>query len=417
MNRIILILFLAPVLLFSQNKNADTVNLRLKFEKVTSEKIFRLSLWDSICTEAKKLKVKKIEAKSLDVIGTINRNLGDLGKAADAYIACIKIMQELNDKQGIASASNGLGIVYRSLGDTLKAEEYFLATIKLAEEINDKAELSAAYNSLAIIEKSRNNFEKAINYYTKSLAIRKEMNYEFGIAEIYFNMGTLYKSQKDLKTAKEYFKKSYDLFSKVNDNQGKSYSLNYLAGIYVTEKNYSEAETCSKKALEIGNQINLPKTIRNASQTLYKIYSATGKYKDALDMHVLYTKMRDSINNDEMREAGIKSTMKFDYEKRAAADSVRVAKEKEVVAIQLQKEETQRYALYGGLALTIVFGGFMFNRFRITQKQKIIIEQQKKIVEQKQKEVIDSIHYAKRIQQSLLPTEKYIDKSLKRLKK
>lgn len=44
------------------------------------------------------------------------------------------------------------------------------------------------------------------------------------------------------------------------------------------------------------------------------------------------------------------------------------------------------------------------------------ITEQKQIIEEKQKEIIDSINYAKRIQNSLLPTEKYIDKSFKRLK-
>ncbi|MCC6837670.1 MAG: hypothetical protein IT234_03925 [Bacteroidia bacterium] len=38
---------------------------------------------------------------------------------------------------------------------------------------------------------------------------------------------------------------------------------------------------------------------------------------------------------------------------------------------------------------------------------------QKEVVEQKQKEIIDSIRYSKRIQQSLLPKEKYIEKILK----
>ena len=33
--------------------------------------------------------------------------------------------------------------------------------------------------------------------------------------------------------------------------------------------------------------------------------------------------------------------------------------------------------------------------------------------EEKQKEVLDSIHYAKRIQQALLPNEKYINKYIK----
>jgi hypothetical protein len=47
----------------------------------------------------------------------------------------------------------------------------------------------------------------------------------------------------------------------------------------------------------------------------------------------------------------------------------------------------------------------------------VIISRQKEIVEEKQKEVLDSIRYAKRIQNSLLPTDRYIDKVLKRSKK
>lgn len=38
-------------------------------------------------------------------------------------------------------------------------------------------------------------------------------------------------------------------------------------------------------------------------------------------------------------------------------------------------------------------------------------------LEEKQKEIIDSINYAKRIQQSHMPTEAYIHNTLKRLKR
>jgi uncharacterized protein YlzI (FlbEa/FlbD family) len=44
-----------------------------------------------------------------------------------------------------------------------------------------------------------------------------------------------------------------------------------------------------------------------------------------------------------------------------------------------------------------------------------LIEQQKYLVEEKQKEILDSIHYARRIQTALLPTERYVDKTLTRL--
>ncbi len=45
------------------------------------------------------------------------------------------------------------------------------------------------------------------------------------------------------------------------------------------------------------------------------------------------------------------------------------------------------------------------------------VEIQKELIEEKQKEILDSIHYAKRIQNSLLTSQKYIHKHLERLKK
>lgn len=46
-----------------------------------------------------------------------------------------------------------------------------------------------------------------------------------------------------------------------------------------------------------------------------------------------------------------------------------------------------------------------------------LIEMQKDVVEEKQKEILDSIHYARRIQRALITSEKYIDKELGRLKR
>jgi len=91
---------------------------------------------------------------------------------------------------------------------------------------------------------------------------------------------------------------------------------------------------------------------------------------------------------------------------------------------ELRAKKNQQYALFGGLFAVCVFGVFMYNRFKITQKQKSIIEQQKevvenqkKLVEVKQKEILDSIHYARRIQMALMTKESKLASILSRLKK
>ncbi|MBC7864342.1 MAG: hypothetical protein IAF38_15300, partial [Bacteroidia bacterium] len=50
---------------------------------------------------------------------------------------------------------------------------------------------------------------------------------------------------------------------------------------------------------------------------------------------------------------------------------------------------------------------------KIITEQKEMVEKQKEMVEEKQKEILDSIRYAKRIQTTLLTSEKYIARKLK----
>jgi len=111
----------------------------------------------------------------------------------------------------------------------------------------------------------------------------------------------------------------------------------------------------------------------------------------------------------------MKQQLKQDFEVKAAADSVKTAEYKKVRDAEQKQEKTQRYALYGGLALVLLFSGFMYNRFNLTRKQKNIIEvqkaeveNQKHMVDEKQKEIIDSITYAKRLQDAILPPEKFV---------
>ena len=76
--------------------------------------------------------------------------------------------------------------------------------------------------------------------------------------------------------------------------------------------------------------------------------------------------------------------------------------------IQLQQKVSQYYEDYDNLSTT---------QKRIIEVQKSQVEHQKLLVEEHQKEIIDSITYARRIQRSLLPSEKYIEKTMLRLKK
>ena len=86
---------------------------------------------------------------------------------------------------------------------------------------------------------------------------------------------------------------------------------------------------------------------------------------------------------------------------------------------QLKAEETRRLYLYIGLGFLLVFGLFMYNRFRVTRRQKKTIEEQKnevaaqkEIIEESHREITDSIAYAKRIQSAILPPAEMVKAAL-----
>ena len=164
----------------------------------------------------------------------------------------------------------------------------------------------------------------------------------------------------------------------------------------------------------------------------------TGNYKIAFQNYKLFIQLRDSFNKASALEAGIKHKLQFEYAKKAATDSMALAKETEVKNVELKKQDAElkvkrilQYALYGGILLVIIFSAYMYNRYKVSHKQKLVIEEkekqtqqqnriiteQKNIMEEKQNEILSSILYAQRIQKALLPNEIYFDKKLKELKR
>jgi len=73
------------------------------------------------------------------------------------------------------------------------------------------------------------------------------------------------------------------------------------------------------------------------------------------------------------------------------------------------------YFLVTGLIILIAL--IAIKLLRTNRKNNKILKAQKEIIEEKNKDITDSIYYARRIQRSLLPPEKYIQKNIDRLKK
>lgn len=383
------------------------------------------------CTTREHIFYKSKLASAYNNLGLISSDHGNFLVALDYYHKSLLLREELNDKKGAAMALGNLGNIYYEQKELDKAMDYYEKSLKLSDELKDKVRSATSINNIANIYADKKDQTKAIEYYMKSLVIGQEIDDQKIMSFSLNNIGNLYKDQKDYKNAIYYYQRSLNMREFANDQKGIASSLNSMGLAYIGLNNFDLASRQFNRAMNLANACGSVIEMREAAKGLYHCYRHDGNYKRSLEMHELYLRMRDSLENEENITATIQQEYRYKYAKKSASDSIQRSVEKKLSDAKLseskamlKQEQTQRYALYGGLAIVLLFSGFLFNRFRVIRKQKRIIElkeletqQQKSMLEEKQKEIIDSIHYAKRIQESLLPSTKSIERTIKRLKK
>ncbi len=359
-------------------------------------------------------------------IGYTLEQKGDIPKALEHYHKALECYEKANNKKGLAYAYNNIGFIHQKQQDLPKAIENYKKSMKIRQEIGDKHGLSQSLTNIATIYKLQKNYKEALNTHLESLEIQKEMNDKSGISNSYNNIGYIYENDLDYAKALEFFLMALELREEIKEKKTTANSLNNIARIYFLKNNIPKALEIAKRSFQMANELGYPENISYSSNLLASIYKKQGNYKSAIEMYELYLKMHDSINNESVRNTSAKQQLQFEYGRRAIADSVKYAEEEKVKDAQIlaqqsqiEEEKTKRWALFGGLFLVIVFSGFIFNRFKASQKQKAIIEIQKRdvelqkeIVEEKQKEIVDSINYAKRIQYTLLAHQDLLNQNI-----
>ena len=390
---------------------------------------------------------KKGISACLNNIGLIYKEQGDYAKAIDYYTQSLKIQEEIGDKQGIASSLNNIGGIYHYQGDYVKAMYYSTQSLKIDEEIGNKKGIANSLNNIGGIYHGQGDYAKAIDYYTQSLKIQEEIGDKQGIANSLINIGLIYYGQGDSASnagnialsadkyanAIDYYTQSLKIREEIGDKQGIANSLNNIGNIYKDQGDYTKALDYSTRALSIAQEIGAAIGTRDAAHSLWEVNKTLGRYKDALSMYELYIETRDTLESEENQKEVIKQEYKYNYEKQKVADSITNEEAEKVHLANLEAEKAkgaqqqaeiaaqkkQNIFLFIGLGLVAFFGFFMYNRYKITQKQKGIIEEkeketslQKGIIEEKHKEITDSINYAERIQRSFLATTELLDENL-----
>jgi tetratricopeptide (TPR) repeat protein len=386
-----------------------------------------MDLYNRSLVMQEELKNDKGIAGTYNNLGNIFKDQGDYAKAIEFYTKSLSIQERLNNKSETAIALLNIGTIYALQYDYDKALVYYKRSLNLEEKLNNKINLSTCLSSIGDVYLEIGQLDTALYYHEKSLVIREEIGSKDGIANSLIQIGRIQLDQGHYEQAIEYSKKSLKLSQDLGFKTGISMAYQNLSLIYSKMGLLDQSIQYGQKSLKLAQEIGIANETKNMAFTLYQNYKNKNQYQDALNSYELYITTRDTIENQENQKEVIRQEYKYAYEKQALADSIKNAELQKVkdaeLAAQKAISEQQRlrsYFLYGGLLVAIFIGIFIYNRLKLTRKQKGIIEEQKEQVDQaflqleeKNVQIMDSIKYAKRIQSAILPPRSLVDRSLK----
>ncbi len=466
--RIILLIILIQVFIFNcfaQNNKIDSLK---KLIKINDEDTSQVALLKELCRENRKigeferafqfgksaialgkkiinqnppvgviLVTKNYIADSYNNVGIIYWNQGNYDKALENHFASIKIREEVltkakqiknnlhvnYSKKGLSASYNNIGLVFETQNKFDKAIENYSLSLKIQDEIHDKQGMANTYNNIGVIYYNQENYNKALENYSIAKKYYSETNDKQGLSSILSNEGIVYKNQGNYDLALGKYFTSLKLREEIGDKLGVANSYGNIGNLYLTQNKIADAKKQLLISLELAKEIGSKNDIMRMYETLAKCDSISGNWKGSLAFYKLYKQFNDSIFNEESLDKTIEMSTRFESEKKEAQIKL-LEKDKEKQAELTLAENKRQNAILlfivVVLLLVIVFSIFMSNRFRVTQKQKkqieeqqIITDQQKQLVEEKNKEITDSIHYAKRIQAAILPSDKLVKEHLK----
>lgn len=453
----------------AQQRIVDSIYAVLKTEKEDTNKVKSLNVlsWD-VCMQGQYkaadslarralqldsvLGYKRGQLKSEKTIGAIYYMKDNYPEALKWLMRSLSTDKEMNNKPDMMGICSNIGSIFYAEGNYPEALKYHLQALKIASDIGDTLNIGSSEENIGIDYYDEGNYDEALKSYLEAMKIYEKISNNDGLASVYRSLGNVYEAQKRYSDAIEAQKQSLNMYSKLKNERGMGTADENIGNVYYDEGNYAEALEAFLKAREIFNDngykrgmgfayigigtvyakqkqytianryidsaVHIANEIgeRNMAQMAYRsratLDSSAGDYKAALQDYKSYIMYNDSLKNEENTKKIVSEQMNYEFDKKQAEEKAIQDKKDADTAAANKRQQIITGSVSVGLLLVLIFSGLLFNRFRIARKQKKIIEEQKELVEQKNKEVLDSITYAKRLQDAILPPLSIIEKYL-----
>jgi serine phosphatase RsbU (regulator of sigma subunit) len=369
-----------------------------------------------------------LAAKTNYILGVIYYNNTQYKEALSYIIKALKLYETKNEKNNTANCYNVIALIYQDQTFYMQAQEYHLKCLKIREEISDSINLGGSYSNIGLnfseIAKHKNeNFNESQNIKDAIYYLKKA--YEHGTKHNNFqiqanSLGNLSNIMNDLKKYNEainYAQLALKIYQKSGNFYQEAISLIDIGSIYLAQKRYKEAIPYFEKSLKYGLENSDNVIQQYCYKNLVSCYEKTGDFTKAFKNQTKLMAVKDSLFNSENLQQINDMQAKYESEKKEK-EIESLSKEKLLQEVEINKKKNElntqkniRNYSFMGLGILALSFLLLYLNYSTKKKSAKILEEKNKEIETKNKDITDSIQYASRIQNAILPSLNDIKKT------
>jgi tetratricopeptide (TPR) repeat protein/serine phosphatase RsbU (regulator of sigma subunit) len=358
-----------------------------------------------------------IQSFCLNMLGNSYGNMGDYPKSLGYFQAGMSLEEKMTVQPNLHWFYNNIGNIYMQQNNFSKALPYFHKAVEVEKRIKNLQALSFTTKNIGGAYALLHINDSAIYYFNQSLKYAEQSKNMLSIGEVYNNLASFYVLLKQYNAATIYSMKVYEISKKMGYMDMYSTNLISLGSINIGLKKYDIAESYLMEALAISKDMQSKSGVNSAFHELTVLYDAKGDFKKAYHYYKLFSDTKDSMLNKENSRLVMEMNTKYTTEKKEKEIEL-LKKNEEIQALELSKKKNElssqrtiSIGVFAGFILLMLVAILLFSRYRLKKKANDqlqqtynVIEEKNIVIEKSNVFITDSITYAKRIQDAILPS-------------
>ncbi len=325
--------------------------------------------------------------QSVSYTGISFLSMGHFDKSFEYFNKQLSLAIKYNMDVEIIWANSNIGLSCLLINYPKLAQKYLFDALHKVNEINEKEMSHHVYSNLGWYYLQERQFDSALFWTNKALDIRLTRDSKFHIGSTYRDLGNIYFEMGNFEMARHFYDVSINYIDTMNTDMPASINVK-MSRIYFVEGDLNQAFDAARKAISRAQKFNNLKIIGDA-------YSLMGNMYFSFENYIMAEKYYAGqiLYNDSCRTIDLSKKI---YDAQFIKEMYKQDNDIEIVNTHFREN------LYVGIIILIIIIVVIVIAIRLKIRSKALENISQKLAYH-DKQQSDSLMYAKKIQNAVLP--------------